>query len=51
MVLMMVVWLTKKEPEGTEISDQMKSTNLGDEQYGWTGEWLSAMEALKMWIW
>jgi hypothetical protein len=28
---MMVVCLSKKEPEGTEISDQIKSTNLGDE--------------------
>ncbi|KAJ6094837.1 hypothetical protein N7467_002350 [Penicillium canescens] len=27
----MVVWLSKKEPEETEISDQMKSTNLGNE--------------------
>ncbi|KAJ6030222.1 uncharacterized protein N7446_000718 [Penicillium canescens] len=27
----MVVWLSKKEPEGRKISDQMKSTNLGDE--------------------
>jgi hypothetical protein len=31
MVLMMVVWLSKKEPEGAEISNQMKGTNLGDE--------------------